>query len=135
MELSFEFFSGPIALALFVVTLPGTVELALLSIGAVLPARRRIPAALPSGRDPRLCVIIPVYNEEIAVAQTIRSILACDNALPPTDLIVMACNSTDRSAEIARGFGCTVLERLDPTRRGKGYGLDYAFRHLADKNY
>lgn len=122
------------AIALLLITLPGTIELALVTIGVLLPARPR-PATAPSASKVRLAVIIPVFNEERGLPRTIGSLLACDDPLPPGDLIVMACNCTDRTAEVARGLGCSVVERIDPARRGKGYGLDYAFRNLAASAY
>jgi cellulose synthase/poly-beta-1,6-N-acetylglucosamine synthase-like glycosyltransferase len=123
-----------ISIALFIATLPGTVELALFFVGAL---RRRAPhtSACPPARELRLAVIVPVHNEEIGLPATLRSLASCDDPVPTSDLIVMACNCSDRTVELARAFGCTVLERIDPTRRGKGYGLNYAFRHLARENY
>jgi cellulose synthase/poly-beta-1,6-N-acetylglucosamine synthase-like glycosyltransferase len=120
------------SLALLVLTLPGTVELALLTIGALLPDRKppRTETGAAGGKGVRLGIIVPVYNEELGLQRTIRSVLACDDAPGPADIIVMACNTTDRSVPIARALGCTTLERKDPARRGKGYGLEYAFRHL-----
>jgi len=122
-----------ISVALAVATLPGTIELALLCFGALRrPARA---TARPVGHKPRLAVVVPVHNEEIGLPATLRSLASCDDPLPASDLVVMACNCSDRTVELARAFGCTVLERIDPTRRGKGYGLNYAFRHLARENY
>ena len=42
-------------------------------------------------------------------------------------ILVVADNCTDATAEIARAAGATVLERMDPQRRGKGYALQFAF--------
>lgn len=121
------------ALLIFLVTLPGTIELALISIGGLWGRRRR---ELPSEASQcRVAAIIPVHNEEASLARTIRSLLACDAAPPAADIVVMASNTTDRSVAIAREFGCTVLERVEPSRRGKGYGLNYAFRELAGAGY
>jgi cellulose synthase/poly-beta-1,6-N-acetylglucosamine synthase-like glycosyltransferase len=78
-----------------------------------------------------LAVIVPCHNEESGLARTVRSILACDDPVRPSDIIVAACNCTDRTVDIARTLGCTLIERIDPERRGKGYGLDNAFRVLA----
>jgi cellulose synthase/poly-beta-1,6-N-acetylglucosamine synthase-like glycosyltransferase len=46
-------------------------------------------------------------------------------------LLVVADNCVDDTAAIAVSAGAEVLERQDPTRRGKGYALDYGLRHLA----
>lgn len=123
-----------LALGLVIITLPGTIELLLLTASAVFG--RRVPSrAVASGRPPRLGVIIPVYNEEHSLAGTVRSVLACDDPVPASDIIVQACNCTDGSVALARKLGCTAVERTDPTRRGKGYGLNHVFRELSGKGY
>jgi cellulose synthase/poly-beta-1,6-N-acetylglucosamine synthase-like glycosyltransferase len=121
------------AFVLFLLTLPGTIELALLTTAALLP--RPKPASSSAPGDVRLAVIVPVHNEERVLARTIASILSCDDPVAPGDIVVMACNCTDRTVAIAKELGCTVFERIDPARRGKGYGLDHAFRRLAASGY
>jgi cellulose synthase/poly-beta-1,6-N-acetylglucosamine synthase-like glycosyltransferase len=125
------------SLVLLVLTLPGTVELALLALGAFLPDRAtaRSQTSASDGKRVRLAIIVPVYNEELGLRRTLRSVMACDDAPDSRDIIVMACNTTDRSVSIARALGCTTLERKDPARRGKGYGLDFAFRQLAHAGF
>ena len=123
-----------VAIVALLATLPGTFELALISLGALLPEPRK-PGPLPGAREPCLAVIVPVYNEERGLAVTIRSLLSCDDPLPAAHIVVMACNTTDNSTAVAGELGCTVIERIDPTRRGKGYGLDYAFRELEGQGY
>ena len=122
------------AVALLLVTLPGTLELALITFGALLPKRSR-PAIPSAAYDVRLAVIIPAYNEELGLPATLRSLLSCDDPPEPSDIVVVADNCTDRTADIARSLGCGVLERIDPSRRGKGYGLNHAFRELENRGY
>jgi cellulose synthase/poly-beta-1,6-N-acetylglucosamine synthase-like glycosyltransferase len=124
-----------LASGLMVLTLPGSLELALLTAGALLPKRRENFAAPSSSESLRLAVIIPAYNEELSIARTINSLLACTHPLSAEDIVVMACNTTDRTVAIAESLGCTTIERHDPTRPGKGYGLDYAFRSLDQAGY
>ena len=121
-------------LALLLVTIPGTVELALITFGALLPKRRE-PAVLSVASDVRLAVIIPAYNEELGLPATLRSLRACDDPPASSDVVVVADNCADRTADVARSFGCSVLERIDPARRGKGYALNHAFHHLAQRGY
>lgn len=123
-----------VAIGLFLVTLPGTIELAIITIGALLPGRPSQKASRGSA-DVKLAAIIPVYNEEAGLARTVRSLGNCDNPLPQSDIIVMACNTTDGTVRVAHELGCRVIERIDPTRRGKGYGLNYAFKQLAGEGY
>jgi glycosyltransferase involved in cell wall biosynthesis len=71
---------------------------------------------------PRIAVIIPAMNEAEAVARVIADI-------PPgiaAEIIVVNNNSSDATAEIARGCGATVI---DEPRQGYGFacirGVDY----------
>jgi cellulose synthase/poly-beta-1,6-N-acetylglucosamine synthase-like glycosyltransferase len=75
----------------------------------------------------RFQVVVPAHNEAAGIAGTIESLQALD--YPPSlfEVIVVADNCTDDTAERARRAGATVLERSDGVRRGKGYALAYAF--------
>ena len=46
------------------------------------------------------------------------------------DIVVIADNCTDRTADIAREEGAIVLERTNPTHRGKGYALRWCFDQI-----
>ena len=123
-----------VAVLLFLVTLPGTIELVLISVGGLVRPRRSHEASA-SPVSCRIAAIVPVHNEEASLARTVLSLKACEDAVPDRDICVIVSNSTDTSATIARQLSCTVLERNEPERRGKGYGLNYAFRHLAGRGY
>jgi len=63
---------------------------------------------------PRIAVLLPCYNEEAAIAQTIAGFRA---ALPDAVIYVYDNNSRDRTIEVARAAGAIVgSERL----QGKG---------------
>jgi glycosyltransferase involved in cell wall biosynthesis len=62
----------------------------------------------------RLAVLVPCYNEELAVAAVVRDFRA---ALPDAAIYVYDNNSRDRTAEVARAAGAIV--RLEPLQ-GKG---------------
>jgi glycosyltransferase involved in cell wall biosynthesis len=65
--------------------------------------------------EPRLAVLLPCYNEEAAIAQTVIRFKA---ALPEADIYVSDNNSTDRTREIAAAAGAIVRsERM----QGKGH--------------
>ena len=62
----------------------------------------------------RIAVLLPCYNEEAAIAQTIAGFRA---ALPSATIYVYDNNSKDRTVEVARGAGAVVRsERM----QGKG---------------
>ena len=94
----------------------------------LLPTRKRMePAGIPR---PRILVLIPAHNESAVIGHTLTTLKP---QLRPGDrVVVIADNCTDRTAEIAREAGCSVLERNDPVGRGKSYALDYAVRSLRE---
>ncbi|RJF91439.1 glycosyltransferase family 2 protein [Sphingomonas cavernae] len=68
---------------------------------------------LPAGL--RIAVLLPCYNEEAAIAQTIAGFRA---ALPDAAIYVYDNNSRDRTVEVARAAGAIVrTERM----QGKGH--------------
>ncbi|MBN8815019.1 MAG: glycosyltransferase [Sphingomonas sp.] len=64
--------------------------------------------------EPRIAVLLPCYNEEAAIAQTVAGFRA---ALPGAAIYVYDNNSSDRTVEVAREAGAIVrTERM----QGKG---------------
>lgn len=94
-------------------------------LAALIPRRRSLTLGPVY---PRLTVIVPAHDEATGIAEVLKSLSA---ELKPQDrLLVVADNCSDNTAEIARAAGACVIERNDPERRGKGYALDFAIRHL-----
>jgi glycosyltransferase involved in cell wall biosynthesis len=63
----------------------------------------------------RIAVLLPCYNEEAAIAQTVAGFRA---ALPQATIYVYDNNSADRTVEVARAAGATVrTEKM----QGKGH--------------
>lgn len=75
----------------------------------------------------RFAIVIPAHNEELFLGRLLDSIWNQDYPRELVETIVVADNCTDRTAEIAREQGITVLERVDQANRGKGYALKWAF--------
>ncbi|MES3035097.1 MAG: glycosyltransferase family 2 protein [Gemmatimonadota bacterium] len=78
----------------------------------------------------RFDVIIPAHDEEDGITRTITSLAAVDYPAALFRIVVIADNCSDATALRAREPGATVLERVDPDRRGKGYALSFAFETL-----
>jgi len=110
-----------------VIALPGTLELAQLTLGALLPER---PRKAGPEKTVRLAVVIPAHDEQDTIGKCLDSLLAVNPPQGSFDIYVVADNCTDRTAAIARGLGVNVLERKDTSRRGKGYALEFAFNYL-----
>ncbi len=81
-------------------------------------------------RKKKITVLIPCYNEEGGIGDVIKSF--------PTDhihakgynfeIVVINNNSTDKTAEIARSHGATVLHQ---PKRGKGNAMRLGFRRVS----
>jgi len=63
---------------------------------------------------PRIAVLVPCYNEEIAIGDTVRGF---KKALPSAEIYVYDNNSKDRTMEVARAAGAIVRRE---TLQGKG---------------
>lgn len=73
---------------------------------------------------PRIAVLLPCYNEEAAIAQTVAGFRA---ALPTARIYVYDNNSTDRTREIAAEAGAIVrTERM----QGKGHVVRRMFADI-----
>ncbi|UJR87119.1 glycosyltransferase family 2 protein [Sandaracinus amylolyticus] len=123
-------FFTSLGLAGTALTLPGTLELAALTLGSVLP---REPRRGDPARCGKLAVVVPAHDEEGGIATCVRSLLACEAPPNGARIVVIADNCSDATAARAREAGAEVIERQDRERRGKGYALEMAFAHvLAD---
>jgi glycosyltransferase involved in cell wall biosynthesis len=73
---------------------------------------------------PRIAVLLPCYNEEAAIAQTVAGFRA---ALPTADIYVYDNNSRDRTVEVAAAAGAIVrTERM----QGKGHVVRRMFADI-----
>ncbi len=90
----------------------------------VLSRLRPVPVA--SGRPPSdgvaLCVC--AYNEEEVIAARIENMLAMRRAIPQLEILVYVDAATDRTAEIARGFGNAIRLVVGERRHGKTHGMN-----------
>ncbi|MCA8960421.1 MAG: glycosyltransferase family 2 protein [Planctomycetes bacterium] len=97
---------------------------------AGLPRRTRTLATAP--RAP-VAVLIPAHDEEVGIRATLDSLYP---QLQGDDRVVLvADNCSDGTATVARAWSdehreIEVLERIDGTRRGKGYALAHGVDHL-----
>lgn len=106
--------------------------LAALSTAALVSAPR--PVAPWTGVAPRVAVLVPAHNESLLIGRCLASLR--DQAHPDQayDVIVIADNCDDDTADISRAAGARVLERHDPSAPGKGPALRWAIgRLLADE--
>ncbi len=92
----------------------------------LLAALRREPAAVAAGSE-RVALIIAAFNEERVIAAKIENALSLDYEPELFKVVVVADGSSDRTAEIARGFSDPrVICLHEPERRGKSHALNRA---------
>ena len=74
--------------------------------------------------QPRIAVLLPCYNEEAAIAQTVAGFRA---ALPTATVYVYDNNSADRTMEVARAAGAVVRSEA---AQGKGHVVRRMFADI-----
>lgn len=82
-----------------------------------------------TGHRPRIAVLVPAHNEATGIGPTLEALRSQLRAAD--QLLVVADNCSDDTAQVARAAGAITVERHDPDRIGKGYALDFGVRHLA----
>jgi cellulose synthase/poly-beta-1,6-N-acetylglucosamine synthase-like glycosyltransferase len=85
----------------------------------------------------KFAMIVAAHDEEIVIGRLIESMKNQNYPKELYDIYVIADNCTDKTAEIARGYGVTVCERNVDDKRGKGYALEWMFDKLfkMEKSY
>ena len=76
----------------------------------------------------RIAVVVPAHNESTAQLPTLADVKGQLHA--GDRLLVVADNCSDDTAAQAVAAGADVIERNDPDKRGKGYALAWAIKHL-----
>ncbi len=75
----------------------------------------------------KLSVVVPAYNEEKLLGESLRAIREAMAVFPDAELIVCDNNSTDRTAEIARAAGAQVVfEPVNQISRARNAGAGAA---------
>lgn len=80
----------------------------------------------------RFAILIPAHDEELVLGACLASLAELDYPADAYTVHVIADNCTDRTAEIGRAHGATVLVRQDSERCGKGFALAWAVQRLGD---
>ncbi len=85
-----------------------------------------VPATPPPSRKHKIIAVLPAYNAEKTLAATVADI-------PPgsvDEVLLVDDGSKDRTVEIARGMGLTVIEH--PQNRGYGGNQKTCYRYALD---
>jgi len=103
------------------------------ALAASTRAEGRPAAQLPANDDelPHFAVIVPAHDEEPVLGKLLANLTELNYPPARREVIVVADNCADRTAEIARAAGgALVYEREHATLRGKGYALRWIFERL-----
>jgi len=100
---------------------PLFLDLGLCLLGNFFAARKPAPGRL---RTIRLAAVVPAHNEVAMVASTVRSLR---EASADIDIVVVAHNCSDATAQAARQAGAQVVELNNHKLRGKGAALRCGF--------
>jgi peptidoglycan-N-acetylglucosamine deacetylase len=112
----------------------------LLGIGmlATYDRLRKVPVLAGPDYKPAVTVIVPAYNEEKVIEQTVRSVLASD--YPNLHTIVVDDGSSDRTTQVveekfAQEIADGRVRLLTKKNAGKAEALNYALRFTDDEIY
>lgn len=81
----------------------------------------------------KFAFIIEARNEQAVIGNLINSIKQQNYPAELIDVIVVADNCTDDTAQIAREHGAICYERFNNMLVGKGYALDYCFNKIVEQ--
>jgi cellulose synthase/poly-beta-1,6-N-acetylglucosamine synthase-like glycosyltransferase len=97
--------------------------------------RRSAPRCLLTPRN-SFAIVVPAHDEERVIGCLVDSCLALNYPRQLFDIVVVADNCSDRTAQVARAHGARVIVRYDPRDRSKARALEYAFpRVLMRRRY
>lgn len=78
----------------------------------------------------KYAAIIAARNESTVIGEIIKNLKEQNYPSELLDVFVIADNCTDDTAQVARDSGAIVYERQNKELVGKGYALDYLFKHI-----
>jgi glycosyltransferase involved in cell wall biosynthesis len=79
-------------------------------------------------QEPRVCVVIPAYNEGRAIGRVLQKAHTCG-----LDILVVDDGSSDDTASVARAAGVHLL--VHETNQGKGAAIRTAIAWVLDQGY
>lgn len=83
-----------------------------------------------AGKFHKYAAIIAARNESKVIGELLESLKLQNYPSELLDIIVVADNCTDNTAEIAREHGAKVFERNNMRKVGKGYALNFVFKKV-----
>jgi cellulose synthase/poly-beta-1,6-N-acetylglucosamine synthase-like glycosyltransferase len=94
----------------------------------VLPKRKAPPNSREDIRQ-RVAILVPAHNESSGILPTLIDIK--EQLFAGDRVVVIADNCIDDTAAVAAKAGAEFVKRDEPTKRGKGYALDFGLKYLS----
>ncbi|MDR3623124.1 MAG: glycosyltransferase family 2 protein [Paludisphaera borealis] len=118
-----------LVVGLNLIALPFLAMLLLTALAAVFSLRRTVTPEVPTSK---FLIVIPAHDEAVGIAQTVQSCRAQEYPADQFQVLVIADNCTDDTADIAGREGAEVVVRHDPVKKTKGYALEYLIERLQE---
>lgn len=118
-----------VTLVIALLLLPFTVFTICFAIEVVVGLRELRRYSRESTAKWRAVIVVPAHNEAGGVAASLKALTSAA-ASAGAQILLVADNCSDSTAEIASKAGVHVIERDDMVRRGKGFALDFARQYL-----
>jgi cellulose synthase/poly-beta-1,6-N-acetylglucosamine synthase-like glycosyltransferase len=122
-------FSFILIVATTVLWFPTLVDLVAL-VGTLVLARDDTSELESTSSEPKLLFLIPAHNEHLLIRHCVQSFVRMDYPAASRRIVVIADNSTDDTALLARRAGAECLERFDLEQRGKPHALAWALTQI-----
>jgi cellulose synthase/poly-beta-1,6-N-acetylglucosamine synthase-like glycosyltransferase len=82
------------------------------------------------GGRSKYLILIPAHNEEKVIGRLLDSIANLDYPRNMITSCVICDNCSDDTEEIATSRGSMIVRRIDETKRGKGYAIEWALSQI-----
>jgi biofilm PGA synthesis N-glycosyltransferase PgaC len=90
--------------------------------------KRKIPV-FDEKKVPFVSMIVPAFNEEKGISETIHSLLNIDYPKNKFEIIVVDDGSKDNTYQIAKKFASSSIKVFTKKNGGKGSALNYGIKH------
>ena len=120
-------FAATLILLLNFALLPYFLYLFIVAAAALLPRRK---VELPAAPTSRFLIVIPAHDEGSVISSAVRSCISVDYPRALFDVLVIADNCSDETADLARVAGARVVERFDETHKSKGHAIEFLIDRL-----
>lgn len=121
----FSFYIIVILLLLYLT--PATIYLLVLAVAYFVVQE---PEAVKAPKLNHFAILVPAHNEELLISRLCESLLGISYPKELFEVYIIADNCNDSTEEICASYPVQVLSRNDPSRRGKGFALNWGLDRI-----